>query len=333
MNNNSFLILEIGEKFLKIAEGGIKKDKFFLQHFDLLEAPFNIYEQATFVDIEKYSQFIEEALKKNSLKTKNTHLIIPDSRSYSQIFQMPILTEKELISAVRYQIEQFIPLPVEKVSLDIEIIHEDKKNNQLKLLLVASENSYLDILVKVCEASGLIPQIIENETSCLLRFLTNHYLENSLFVNFGYSNISFYGFDDKKHLPLAIHNLSFGVDVFVKEIAANLMIDEKKSQEYLFKKGIKDDIFQIVLPSLNEIISNLQRFIVSFEEKYSQKINQISLFNQAVSINGLKDEISKKVNLPVKTLVFDSILDNETLKNQKVSENLPLVYSIFGALI
>ena len=101
-----------------------------------------------------------------SLKiSKNVSLIIPDALTYSQILTMPFLNEKELISAIKYQADQFIPMPIEE-TIDIEVIEEitgENKKEKSLLLIVAAPKKVIEKVQTTAELAGLNPESVENE--------------------------------------------------------------------------------------------------------------------------------------------------------------------------
>src|SRR3989344_3128798 len=120
-------------------------------------------------DTKKVSDEVINLLKKtvNTLKLnkKRVNVVIPDGFTYSQLIYMPRLKEKELLSAIKYQADQFIPMPIEDTSLDLEIIHEDKNNNKLLVLIVAAPQNLIEKVQNLAAHTDLFPDSIENELS------------------------------------------------------------------------------------------------------------------------------------------------------------------------
>src|SRR3989338_1652765 len=99
------------------------------------------------------------------VEKKRLNIVIPDGFTYSQIIKMPRLKEKELLSAIRYQADQFIPMPIDETSLDLEILYEDKVSNNSLVLIIAAPQKLIDRVQNLSEQEGLYPEAIENELS------------------------------------------------------------------------------------------------------------------------------------------------------------------------
>ena len=168
-----FFALDLSESFIKIVDADKTGNYFDIKSFGFVPSVAHFYQ----IDTEKV--IFDQATKINKLisglkiKKKNVNLIIPDSVSYSQIIEMPSLNEKELLAAIKYQADQFIPMPLDEVTLDIDILAEDKLSRKVSVLIVAAPKLILSKVEKTIELSGLICQSVENELSATLRFVTN----------------------------------------------------------------------------------------------------------------------------------------------------------------
>ena len=270
-------------------------------------------------DTKKVSDEVINLLKKtvNTLKLnkKRVNVVIPDGFTYSQLIYMPRLKEKELLSAIKYQADQFIPMPIEDTSLDLEIIYEDKTANKLLVLVVASPQKLIGRIQDLIEQVGFYPESIENELSATGRFLANFYNPPSqeggtIFINFGYSSTSFYFFDHKLRLLTDSHNFSAGLAVFLREAQADINIDLAKAQNLLKKIGFLPDTSvnfnEILQPTVDALGSELQKFINSVRSKFQiSSIGRLLMFNLATEINNIDKKIESHISIP--TAIFNSL--------------------------
>lgn len=338
--STSGLSLDIGEKYLKIADGEIVKEKYNAKALAFCENPVNVYSSPNLKAYDQTSSLLQKLVKDAGIKKKNVNIIIPDSHSYSQILEMPILTEKELISAIKYQADQFIPLPIEKITLDLQVLSEDKKNRKMRILIVAAENSVIDTVTKIVEKSGLLPDSVENELSASLRFFSsfksgkNPSSPYPLFVNVGFSTTSLFLYDFSANLPLEIHNFSLGVEIFVKELQANFNLDQKQSYQILEKIGFSDqqnsyNFSEILTATLKEYVSELDRFLISVKNKFNLIVEDIFLFGEGFNINSFDKKISNLLGKEVNSLdIFQYLENNKVIES--VKNDLPLFVASIG---
>lgn len=271
---------------------------------------------------------------------KTVNIIIPDTYAYSQILEMPALNEKELLSAIKYQADQFIPMPIEETSLDLEILYEDKKANKLRVLIVAAPQNILSRIEKLCDALGIYPEIVESEQSAASRFITRYYVPpqgsgGTLFVNLGFSTGSCYFFHDGLRLIFDTHSFKIGYSLFFKEIQADTTYDPQKIKTLLstvgFSTNSEGNLTKILEPSTGALLDELDKYIASLKVKFSlSSISHIYVFNYASQIYLLDKIIEKRFN--VSTSVFDVspfISKTNDLHTQDLS---PYVCSMGGCL-
>src|SRR6185436_4812366 len=98
----------------------------------------NFFDTENQLVLDKQVEILKRLYGNLRIRKKSVNVIIPDSRTYSQIVEMPKLKEKELIAAIRYQADEFIPMAIDETYLDLEILREDKRNHKLLVLIVAS---------------------------------------------------------------------------------------------------------------------------------------------------------------------------------------------------
>lgn len=340
--------LDLGEKYIKIADVEKKKDKYLATSIAYNELKTNIYTTGAIIEYEKIASQLQTLIKDAGIKKKNVNIVIPDGKSYSQILEMPILTEKELISAIKYQADQFIPLPIDKLGLDLQILNEDKINKKLKILLVAAENSIIDKITKIVEMSGLMPEKIENEASSALRLISEFFLNKkneqilTLFINFGYQSTSLYLFNPITNLPLAIYNFALGCNIFTKDIAVNYNLKQEDINQLLETVGFSDqaelgsnqsssyDLSATLSAPFKEFVSELERFITSAKNKFNNNIDNIFIFGEGFKINSFEKKLSNSLGVEVK--IFDMypylIKNNVT---DFIKSDLPLFIPSIGA--
>lgn len=317
--------LYLGENTLRIVESGLLGGQANITSIGVQrDAPY-FYEIDTQKIVEDEAKIIEKLGSNLKIKKKNINVIIPDAVSFSQIIPMPQLKEKELLSAIKYQADQFIPLPIEEAALDLEVIFDDKVNKKLLVLMVAAPQKMMARVEKVVEASGFIPDSIENELSATGRFLSTFYKPRTppdvgtLFINLGFSSTSFYFFHHQYQLILENHNFKLGLNLFLKEIQVNTRLDEQKSREALRSIGFAPkgsvELSSILKPVTQELVAETEKFMLAVKEKYKlAKIGQIYLLNFASDIHFLSEVLTQSLSIP--TQLFN--LAPYTVKNAQI---------------
>lgn len=306
---NSITVLNFGENSIQIAEGSSSNGKINVQGFAASDNTPPIFQLLNEKTIQDVSKIIDGMTKTAKITNRNAMVVIPDTFTYSQIVTMPKLKEKELMSAIRYQADQFIPLPLEEAAIDLEIIYEDKVNNTYLVLIVATSQKLVSNLISIVESSGLIPERLTNELSTISAFLSavskpSQTQTGTLFLNMGVATSSFYLFHEGLGMVVDNHVAKVGFDIFVKEIKANLNLEMGKATEALQSIGFQQssmNIAEIVGPVVSDLEQEIRKFSLAMTEKHHIPVNKVILGGYACRINHFAEALSQHIGVPATT--------------------------------
>ena len=332
------LTIDLSENYLKILEGRKDKGQLEIIAFSYQPTVANYYNSGNEKLIVDQGDEISTLVDSLKIKEKEARVVIPDSYSYSQVITMPRLKKKELYSAVKYQADQFIPMPLSEAVLDIDIIMDDKKNNQVMVLLVAAAEKIVTRVQKTIEVAGLIPTAIETELSANARLIVKLNNEDSVvYVNLTKTSTSLYFYSGRKKLITKTYNFNIGIDLFLKELEVNLNVDSNESFRILyqigFDQGASINAVSVLEPIIREMVKNINRFIVTVQEEAGEEVKALYLFNEAILVKGLVGQLTTLLNL--KTLIFrpTTIIKNIAAgTNQKLLTDIPLYITSLGSI-
>ncbi len=317
--SDTLVSLELGEKHIRIADSKDQGGKIELLSLGYEERPKELFTSDTDVGLEKPAAVIGELFNRLKIKKRYVNVIIPDSYTFSQVIEMPKLNEKELLSAIRYQADQFVPMPIEEITLDIEILKENAQQRKLELLIVAAPKKITTLVEKLVEKIGLIPHSLENELSAVSRYCNRYHKPQTdgsyLVFNLDYDNSSIYLFDNSNQL-LANRTIKFGLSLFLKDILINLNLEnESKAWETLKQVGLADsgsvNLYRLVEPLMKELNNHLEKFIILSKDKHQLTVGEIRLFNYSSVITQLDGKIQQAFNVPVSPLLrTDMVVEN-----------------------
>ena len=318
-----FFSLDVGETQIRIADVKKKGKLFEAEHLALIDIDPLFYRTDSEAMIEKTASTLSKTFEQIKFKKKEANVIIPDSYSYNQFIEMPKLNEKELISAIRYQADQFIPMPLDEVNLDIEVVNEDTKAKKMLVFLSAAPKAIVEKVKKLLEYAGLFPESIEPETSAIGRATSEIFKKDSkmtssptgqspvsqglVFLNMNPSSTSVYYFDQSLGLLIYSHNFSIGYNLFLKEIQVNLNVDPAKAHELLKSFGLSQSasyhLETILGPGLKDFLTEIDRTIKEITTKYKSQISTIYCLNDTLKFHSLENLIGKFFAIPAS--VFD----------------------------
>lgn len=142
-------------------------------------------------NIEKFDEVAEAVrrlIKKSGTKTKNVAMALPPSAVITKKIVLPGgLTDQELELQVEAEANQYIPFPLDEVSLDFCVMGPSANSTgDIDVLIAASRREKVQDIQGLAEAAGLKPVVIDVE-SYASRLATARLIEN--LPNKGVGNI------------------------------------------------------------------------------------------------------------------------------------------------
>ena len=297
--------LDIGSYSIKLVQAEKKGNGFVLQAWGEIRTPVDLNSEA-----ENDELALVESIKKlvNEVKpnTKKVSLAINESNVYSQIIEFPSFSDAELSSAINFEAEQYIPIPIEEVKLDYLVLQRPPKGaveSKMEVLLVAAKKKALNKMAKLMEKSGLIPLAAETEILSLRRALVFDHTKTGIVLNFGFKSTDM--------MIIQNNNLKFirsfntGGEALTRSVASSLNMEFMQAEQYKINYGINQTqlegkVAQAILSVLNVIIEGIKKGIIFFLENHqNEKIDFIILTGGGAEMPGLSSYLAKSLGLEV----------------------------------
>jgi type IV pilus assembly protein PilM len=205
---------------------------------------------------------------------------IPESKAFVRVLQIPKMSEEQAATAVPFEAEQYIPIPLDQAYLDWQIIGE--RDDKLDVLVMASPKDYIDSFLKVFKSMGLRPVSLEMESAACARALISPEMKEK--------NVLILDMDTYRTSLIVVEkgNLQFtssvpiAGDAFTQSIARALSIPAAEAEEIKRTVGLDDSkTRENVKAALVSVIDNLVveiRNIIKFHDEHNtDKISRIVL--------------------------------------------------------
>ncbi len=115
---------------------------------------------------------MRELLASAKVRAKKVHLGVANQRVVVRQIDVPWLEPKELQGSIRYQVQEYLPIPVEEAELDVHIVDEcttEEGERLARLLLVAGHKDMVASHVAAADAAGLRPVSVDLNPFAVLR--------------------------------------------------------------------------------------------------------------------------------------------------------------------
>lgn len=308
--------LDISDLSLKIIK--LKKKGRFLSlaSFGETKVKPGIIEKGEIKDEKALAKIIKKAVaevKGEKLKTKYVIASLPEEKAFLQVIQLPIMEKEEVKKAVYFEAENYIPLPIDKVYLDSQVVPQTTSSSgHLNVLIAAFPKEMIDPYVSSLKMAGLKPLALEIESQAVSRALIKKGISSEplLLIDLGANRTSFIIFSGRS-LRFTT-TVSVSSQKFTETISKYLKVDFKKAETLKIQYGIQDDVTSSkVLEALADTLINLVKQIKKYLNYYqthsihehlppdSRKVAKILLCGGGVNLKGLADLLSLELRLPV----------------------------------
>ena len=247
----------------------------------------HFFEQITKAKSKETSQavnIIRDTLKKEGMNELEAHIVLPDHTSSTQILSLPLITEKEIISAIELQADEFIPYPIEKATYDYQVLSVDKGNNSMSVLVAVMFKELVNSVEGFILDIGLYPLSVEPVTTSFYKLLFGNYLNQKenivLFLNIDGKSTQASIINLSQQLLLMTYSFSIGNDFFLRGIQSYQNLGEKEAAE-IFLKIANDAKLQPIASSLFiEFSKEIRKIFLSSTEKIGTAPKNIIIYSQ-----------------------------------------------------
>ncbi len=327
-----YFVVDIGETYTKIGDIHVTGNKFVADALGMVVTDELFFKSDTETSIQKLGDGIKKVVEQLHIKKRAVHVILPDAHTFSRFVEMPKLNEKELLSAIKYQADQFIPMPLDETNIDIEVVHENQKDNKLLALISAAPKKLIQRVEILVEQIGLIPEAIETEISAVARVSSQLFRKNTsgtgkpavMLINMGHNSTTVYCFDQSTGILNYNHVFNIGTSLFLKEIQINLNVPANKADELLKTVGVSKNasysLEAILAPAMKDFLTEIQKAVNVMNSTYGLTLVGGFTMQDSLRFFEIDKLLSKAFGIPITTLDMYPYFEKGTMvdffKNQ-----------------
>lgn len=281
------------------------------------------------IDSEAVEKAIKDLLEKcgpKKLKTRRVIGSLPETKAFLRIISLPKMEEKEVKEAIKWEIEANIPLTLDQVYFDWQILDLNltQEKGKISVLVVAVARSVVDQFQEVLSAAGLEVVGLETESIAQARSLLPEKNEErtTLIVDIGDRRSSF--LISIGSTPCFTSSVPLSSQMVTDAISKALHIPFEQAEEIKIKQGLGSlalhgPVLKAALPVLENIAVEIEKSIDFYLNNlhYSQNIDAIVLCGGGSNMQGLVPFFSRRLARPVEF--------GNPWVNLNLGEHLPLI--------
>jgi type IV pilus assembly protein PilM len=301
--------LDISDLSLKVAKLKKKGKGFKLASWGELEIKRGIIDQGEikYEDaLAKEIRRVVEKAKGEKISINNVVASLPERKAFMQMIKMPKMEKKELKTAVPFEAENHIPIPLESSYIDYQIIRQDA-SGEFHVLVAAILRTTSDSYFSAIKKAGLNPRVLEVESASIVRSLVKNRVSGKpiVIMDFGRSSTSFIIFYNKSIVFTASAEICS--DDLTKTVADSLGVEWGEAEKLKVKYGYKrtktkesEKMADAMEPKLNDLLKEAEKYISYYQGRgKDNKISKILLTGRGANLKGLAEFLYYELKIPV----------------------------------
>lgn len=123
--------------------------------------------------IASFAQILKKLHREARVSSREIAIALPEQAVFTRSIKFPALTDTEIASAVKWEAEQYVPIPIAEAIIQHEIVERNEAATppEVTVLLVAAPKTLVEKYVKIVETAGLTVAAVETELMALARSL------------------------------------------------------------------------------------------------------------------------------------------------------------------
>ncbi len=278
------------------------------------------------------SDIIRKLHREARIKGKQVAISLPESLVFTRTVKFPLLTDQEVASAVKWEAEQYIPIPLNEAVVEHQIIERSQDASKgVTVLLVASPRVLVEKYITLLQGAGLTVVGVETEVLALARSMAPE-TGTVLILDFGASSSDIAIVKDgmvrfSRSIPTA-------GEAFTRALSQSLGVEHEQAEAYKKTYGLSKDLEGKVRESLSPVFN-----LVAQEIKNSIHFYQTEEKGDApksIIISGGTSGLPEAISTLTKLLGIEVVVGNPFAKvsiNAQDAKNLANFASLYSVAV
>ncbi len=301
--------LDISSSAVKLLELSRKGTRYHVEAYAVEPLPPNAVADKQISDPKPVGEAIARAVNKAGTRTRDAAVAVAGAAVITKIVEMSsTLSGDDMEEQIKAEADQYIPYPIDEVSLDFEVLGpSSKSSDSVDVVLAACRKEQVERLCAAVDIAGLKPRIVDVEAYALenaCQFLQHQMPDGGrgrtvAIVDMGATSTSVLILHDLK--TIYTRDQLFGG----RQLTEDIMRAYGMSQEEAGKakrtgnlpEGYASEVLATFVSDMTQQIDRSLQFFFSAVTQYSS-IDQIILAGGCAHIPGVDTMIQERLQIP-----------------------------------
>lgn len=253
------------------------------------------------------SAYLSELMSAQKLKGKEAAAVISGPTVTFRHLHLPMMPEKDLKEAVRWEIRKEVSIPANELSMDYVITSKERSSsNTISIIAFAARSGEVERLISLFRDAGVEIRVVEAvPTALLFAFDLSAHWEDG--VNYGLLDIgeerSTIAVVKNRRLVFA-REISFGGHDLTRSIAASMNKAEDEAEELKIAWGLRKDapdggVREGVAASLEILSAEIQRSFDYYQAQFREgSVSRLFISGGSARLKGLEGFMTENTGIP-----------------------------------
>jgi type IV pilus assembly protein PilM len=257
--------------------------------------------------IGKSEVVIKKLFEDLKISPKKAVVSLPEDEVISRLIRLPPLKESEIMDALHFEAETFVPYPLNEVSIDYEVVDKDDAG-RLTIFVVAAKKKLIQAYIKLFKSLGLELSALESPSIAFRRVVRHGMstVKRVVVVDLGekYTDI----FNINEGNIYFARSLSVGGESITRAISLGLSLDMPSAEEYKKAYGMRADqlegkIRKVMAPVFNSIAEEIRKAMALFlEDSGGKKVELLALSGGGANLPGMAEDLTRVLGVEVQVI-------------------------------
>src|SRR3989344_2946361 len=244
---------------------------------------------------------IIKLIKDAGVRTRRAVTALPEEQISTHVLEMPVMADSEIEQALTWQVEQYIPIPVDQAVWSYQVI--SRSEGGLEVLLAAASKTLVDGYRKVAEMAGLEVVAIETELMATARAIVPATAAATVIVDVGARSTDV-GIVAGGQLVFA-RTVPTAGEAFTRAIESVLGMDTAQAEQFKTAYGFSEGymggkLFAAMKPVLAIIATEVKKTIDFYVSKHANEVvKSVDLSGGAAALPEIVKMLSDMLGLEV----------------------------------
>ena len=259
-------------------------------------------------DVAIIAQTIKKLHQEAHISTDKAVTALPESQIFTRVVELPNLSDKEVQSAIQWEAEQYVPIPMNEVQLDWQILSRPKQkgsDQKVEVLLVAAPKVLISKYLKIIKAAGLTAVSLETEVTAVVRSLVQRVEGNptTMVISIGASTTDL-SIVSANQISFT-RSIATGGLALARGVAQELGFELDQATEYMKTYGLdatqlEGKVMQAIKPIFDVVVNEIRRALAFYSGKRPDvPVKRVVLTGGTAKLPGLVLYLAEALGLEV----------------------------------